>query len=101
VWFKNFIFDGSRCTYVINIISLSFFKYVEVIGVVCKLRHALGRREAEELLTVQIQNFLFFENFMTRGRGGQKVIFLRDVFCDQPLFQCAGIIILEKHSLLN
>jgi len=48
------------------------------LGVVRKLRHALGERGVGEFVTVQIQNFSLFGNFVT------KVVFLRDVICKRP-----------------
>jgi len=35
----------------------------------------------QKFVTVQIQFFLFVENFVTRGEGGD----LRDVICERPL----------------
>jgi len=56
------------------------------LGVVRKLRHALGGGGGlGEFVTVQIQNFSFFGKFVTRGGGVKKVVFLCDVICERPL----------------
>jgi len=55
------------------------------LGVVRKLRHALGGRGVEEFVTVQTKFFSLFGKFVTRGRGVPKSRFLRDVICERPL----------------
>jgi len=43
-----------------------------LLGVVRKLRHALGGGGVGEFVTVQIQNFSFFGKLVTKGGGGRK-----------------------------
>jgi len=48
------------------------------LGIVRKLRHALGGRGVEDFVTVQTKNLFLHTNFVTRGGGGfKKFIFLR------------------------
>jgi len=56
---------------------LSLYCYIQsyVLGVIHKLRHALGGGGVNEFVTDQIQNFLLFGKFVKREEEGSKKSF--------------------------
>ena len=57
-----------------------------VLGVVCKLRHLLGRGGSEEFVTVQIPNYSFFVKFVIKMGGVvEKAVFCVTSLANNPL----------------